>query len=126
MAGAIRRQARKAGSKVAAGAKVVGFWAKRGAQLATGARLSARVMEKVPQAGSSVSVNRTTHGAFTRIHSSMNEIERNQGGTLVRYDVQGRRIKSTKVTGGDRVVIEKDYKPGALLPRRVERRFQKR
>ncbi len=126
MAGAIRRQAKKAGSKIAAGAKVVGFWAKRGAQFVKGARLSARVMEKVPAPARPGSVNTTRMGDIARLHASRNEIEINRGRNLMRYDAEGRRIQSTHIGRGDRVVTEKRFKPAALLPYEVRKRFQKR
>ncbi len=127
MVGVIRRRAKVVGHKIAAGAKMVGFWAKRGAQVATGAQLSARMMEKVPAANSvGIAVRRTTQGAFTRTSTPGAAIEVNRRGKRTIYDEKGKRVSSTVVKGGDRVVVEKNYRPGNLLPTRVEKRFQKR
>ncbi len=125
-AGVIRRKAKAVGSKIAAGAKAVGFWAKRGTQIAAGARLSARMMERAPAPARPGEVRITTTGSISRLHASNNEIEVNRGRRVVRYDAQGRRLKSTHVGRGDCVVTEKQYRAGALRPVRVEKRYQKR
>jgi hypothetical protein len=127
MAGVIRRRAKAVGSKIAAGAKAVGYWAKRGTQIATGARLSARAMERVPSKNSvGANIQRSTTGSFTRTTNPYASIEVNRRGKTSTYDDQGRRVRSIAVKGKDRVVVEKEFRPGAILPRRVEKRYQKR